>query len=76
MWCTSKHLLFNHVGGLIVEDGPQAVGVSRCFWVQAEVQGHINGGKFIPEFFLILYLKKHKFLKVAFVQTVYRYFGL
>lgn len=55
VWCTSKHLLFNDVGGLIVEDGLQAVGVSWCLWVQGEGQGHVNGGKFIPEFFLILH---------------------
>lgn len=51
---TPKYLLFNYVGGLIVEDGPQAVGVSCSVWIQAEVQGHINGGEFIPEVFLIL----------------------
>ncbi len=59
VYCTSKYLLLNYVGGLIVEDGPQAVGVSCSFWIQAEVQGHINGGEFIPEVFLILQSNKH-----------------
>lgn len=56
----SKHLAFNHVGGLIVEDGPQAVGVRWCLRVQGEGQGHVNGGKFIPEFLLILQEKQKK----------------
>lgn len=52
--CTLMYLLLIQVGGLIVEDGPQAVGVSCSFGIQAEVQGYINGGEFIPEFLLIL----------------------
>lgn len=59
-WRTSTHLLFNHVGRLVVEDGPQAVRVSWRLWVQGEVQGHINGGKFVPEVFLILHRKQKK----------------
>lgn len=56
----STYLLFNDVGGLIVEDGPEAIGVSCSFGIQAEVQGHINGGEFIPEVFLILQSNKEK----------------
>ena len=54
-----KYLLHNDVGALIVKNGPQAVGVSSSFWIQAEVQGHKNGGEFVPEFFFILQLKKN-----------------
>ena len=53
-----QYLLLDHAGGLIVEDRPQPVGVSCSFWIQAEVQGHINGGEFIPELFLILQTKE------------------
>lgn len=53
-----SYLLLNNVGGLVVEDGLQAIGVGGSFWVQAEVQGHKNGGEFIPEFFLTLKVKK------------------
>ena len=56
--CMSKYLLLDNAGGLIVEDGPEAVGVSCSFWIQAEVQGHINGGEFIPEVFLLLQANK------------------
>lgn len=55
---TPTYLLLYNIGGLVVEDGPQAMGVRGSFWVQAEVQGHKNGGEFIPEFFLILQVKK------------------
>lgn len=55
---TPTYLLLYNAGGLVVEDGPQAMGVRGSFWVQAEVQGHKNGGEFIPEFFLILQVKK------------------
>lgn len=54
-----KHLLLNDVGGLIVEDGPQAMGVSSSFWIQAEVEGHKNRGEFISEVLLLLQLQKH-----------------
>lgn len=53
-----RYLLLDHAGGLIVEDRPQPVGVCCSFWIQAEVQGHINGGEFIPELFLILQTKE------------------
>lgn len=52
-----KYLLLDHVGGLVVEDGPQASGVGCSLGVQAEVQGDVNGGQFVPEVFLILELK-------------------
>lgn len=54
-----KHLLLNDVGGLIVEDGLQAMGVSGRLWIQAEVEGHKNRGEFIPELLLLLQLQKH-----------------
>lgn len=50
--------MFNDVGGLIVEDGPQAVGVGSSIGVHGVVEGYVNGGEFIPEVFLILWGKK------------------
>lgn len=57
--CALEYLLFNDVGGLIVEDGSKAMGVCCCFWIQTVVEGHIDGGEFIPELLLTLKSDKH-----------------
>ena len=54
------YLLLDHGGGLIVEDGTQAAGVGCSARIQAEVQGHVDGGELIPEVLIILQPKKHK----------------
>lgn len=56
----SNYLLLNDIGGLIVEDGSQAVGVSGSFWIQANVQGHKYGGELVPEVFFTLQSEKKK----------------
>lgn len=55
-WYT--YLLLYELFCLVIEDGSEAMLVQGGLWIQTEIKADVNGGQFIPKFFLGLKERK------------------